>query len=262
MPYDFASLLFAGPCNARCPFCIGKQVDPHLNTANLDTYPPRGLERWMGLIWEHNIRQVTISGTTTDPQLYRHEERLLAHLRQHLPGHTQFALHTNGRLALRKMAVFNQYDRASLSIPSFEAQTYRRMMGVSGPPDIENILQNTIIKIKISCVISDENRSQTSQFLAHCARLGIRRVALRKLYGEARPWAALLPLEDLGLAQSGAYRSNPVYDYRGMEVTLWDFEQTESCAINLFSDGSISMNYLLKPKASVEQHPDTVPRSL
>jgi hypothetical protein len=26
MTYDFANLLFSGPCNARCPFCIGQQV--------------------------------------------------------------------------------------------------------------------------------------------------------------------------------------------------------------------------------------------
>ena len=245
MAYDFASLLFAGPCNARCPFCIGKLVDPRLNVDNLGIYPPRGLERWMALIWEHNIRQVTFSGTTTDPQLYRHEARLLAYLRQHLPGQTQFSLHTNGRLALRKMAVFNQYDRASLSIPSFEASTYRRMMGVSGPPDIENILRLTDIKIKISCITGDENSPQIGQFLEHCAGLGIRRVALRKPYGEVRPWTALLPLDKLGLVLRSEYRSNPVYDYRGMEVTLWDFEQTATKAINLFSNGTISTDYRL-----------------
>jgi hypothetical protein len=43
----------------------------------------------------------------------------------------------------------------------------------------------------------------------------------------------------------GAYRGNPVYHYQGMEVTLWDFEDTESTSINLFSNGVISHLYLL-----------------
>ena len=37
--YDFANLLFSGgedhPCNARCWFCIGKQIGPRLEQNNL-----------------------------------------------------------------------------------------------------------------------------------------------------------------------------------------------------------------------------------
>jgi hypothetical protein len=34
--YDFANVLFAEPCNLRCPTCIGRQVDPALNRDNWD----------------------------------------------------------------------------------------------------------------------------------------------------------------------------------------------------------------------------------
>ena len=43
--FDFANILFSGRCNARCPFCIGRQVDPRLNEDNLDEFPPRELDR-------------------------------------------------------------------------------------------------------------------------------------------------------------------------------------------------------------------------
>jgi hypothetical protein len=43
----------------------------------------------------------------------------------------------------------------------------------------------------------------------------------------------------------GSYRDNPVYDYRGMEVTYWNFERTSSTSLNLFADGTISEEYLL-----------------
>ena len=128
--YDFANLLFAGPCNARCYFCIGNEINPALKSNNLDIFPPHNLEAFIKLIWQHQIRQVVFTGTDTDPQLYRHEARLLVHLRKRLPAKTQFSLHTNGRLALRKIETFNQYDRITLSLPSFQPVTQRILLQV------------------------------------------------------------------------------------------------------------------------------------
>ena len=138
---DFANILFSGRCNARCPFCIGRQLDPRLNVDNLDQYPPRNLSRFLEMIRQQNVRQVVLTGTNTDPQLYRYEESLLAFLRGALPAETRFSLHTNGRLALRKIRVFNAYDRVSLSIPSFDPEIYRQVMGVSGVPAVAEILR-------------------------------------------------------------------------------------------------------------------------
>jgi len=246
--YDFANLLFSGggsrPCNAHCPYCIGRQIDPRLNAANLGLFPPRNLDRFVELIRACAIRQVVFSGTNTDPQLYCHEQRLIGHLRGVLPG-AQFSLHTNGRLALHKLGIFNLYDRVTLSLPSFDSATYRRMMGVPGVPDLAQILRQARVPVKISCVVTDDNAAGTGRFLEVCRSLGVRRVVLRKLYGERRPWRSLLPRNGLSLARRGAFRGNRVYDFDGMEVTLWDFERTQATSINLFSTGVISTSYLL-----------------
>lgn len=242
--YDFANILFSGRCNARCPFCIGRQVDPRLNEDTLGRFPPRNLDRLVEMIWQHQIRQVILTGTNTDPQLYQHEERLLRLLREQIPPGTQLVLHTNGRLALHKMGIFNQYDRASVSFPSFNLDTYRRMMGVSNPPDLREILRQASIPVKISCVVCDANAGEITSFLGICRRLGIQRLVLRKLYGEQRTWEELLPGE-LRLKRVQEYRGNPVFSDQGMEVTFWAFEQTESTSINLFSNGLISGQYLL-----------------
>jgi hypothetical protein len=53
-----------------------------------------------------------------------------------------------------------------------------------------------------------------------------------------------LPLA-VGLSLRGSYSGNPIYDYRGMEVTYWNFDQCDCRSINLFSDGTISADYLL-----------------
>ena len=238
--FDFANILFAGPCNARCPYCIGRQIDPRLSVNNLNEFPPRNLDRFIEMISEYDIRQVVFTGTTTDPQLYRHEARLLDWLRSRLPPATQYSLHTNGRLALKKLDTFNLYDRVCLSFPTFNPVTYEQLMGVRGVPDLATILDRAHVPIKVSCLINEDNFAEIPEFVVHCQRLGLKRVVLRHLYGERGEW----PIID-GLTPCGGYRGNLVYDYHGLEVTLWDFDQSESTSINLFSTGVISETYLL-----------------
>lgn len=239
LSYDFANILLSGPCNLRCPYCIGRQVDPRFNRDTLDRFPPRNLDRFIALLRRHNVRQVVLTGTNTDPQLYRHEARLVAWLRERLPG-AQLSLHTNGQLALRKMAVFNLYDRVSLSFPSFDPDTYERMTGVRRVPDLERILREARVPVKVSCVVNEHNVGALSDFLVRCRALGVRRVVLRQLYGDTRAWD-ILP----GRSPISAYRNNPVYEVDGLEVTYWRFEDTTSTSLNLFSDGTISAEYLL-----------------
>ncbi len=263
--YDFANILFAGPCNLRCPYCIGQQVNPALNRNNLNEFPLRNLDKFVELIRQHGVMEVVFTGTTTDPQLYRHEARLLAWLRENLPPsggerggvsdssanlstlepqqgreQTRYSLHTNGQLALRKMEVFNQYDRVCISFPSFNPDTYQRMMGSPRMPDLAEIVRQASVPVKVSCVINEQNVHEVADFLDRCGRLGLKRVVLRQLYGDSRRWP-ILP----HLAPVAFYRGNPVYDYHGLEVTYWRFDQTSSTSLNLFSDGTISVHYLL-----------------
>jgi hypothetical protein len=238
--YDFANLLFAGPSNRACPFCIGKLVPEQVNIPNLDVYPPRGIEKFIEFVNHELIKQIVFTGTTTDPQLYRYEARLLAMLRERLHGAARFSVHTNGALGLRKMEVFNQYDRACISFPSFRSETYRKMMGSPRVPDLEAIVTAARIPVKVSCVLNEHNVEEMDSFLAECRRIGVRRLVLRKLYGETRQWDILR-----GLPVERWFRGNPVFDYHGMEVTSWDFDATECRSINLFADGTLGTSYLL-----------------
>jgi molybdenum cofactor biosynthesis enzyme MoaA len=237
--YDFANILFAGPCNLRCPYCIGQQVDPTLNRNNLHEFPPRNLDTFTELLRQHRMRQIVLTGTTTDPQLYRHEARLIAWLRERLPK-VQLSLHTNGQRALTKIDVLNRYDRVSLSLPSFDPDTYEKMTGSRRVPALAAILQASLIPVKVSCVVNEHNADQLDAFLARCRELGVRRVVLRRLYGDHSHWR-VLP----GPTPIRTYRNNPVYDYDGIEVTMWRFDATTSTSLNLFSDGTISDKYLL-----------------
>jgi hypothetical protein len=204
------------------------------------------LGQFVTLIRRHSVSEVVFSGTTTDPQLYRHEARLLIWLRDRLPPaavkdqKVRYSLHTNGQLAMRKIEIFNQYDRACISFPSFKSDTYHKMMGSARVPDLAEIVRQAAIPLKISCVINEHNVAEIPEFLDRCGALGLKRLVLRQLYGDPRTWPILsrLPLKS-------SYRNNPVYDYHGLEVTYWRFDQTDSTSLNLFSDGTISAAYHL-----------------
>jgi MoaA/NifB/PqqE/SkfB family radical SAM enzyme len=237
--FDFANILFAGPCNARCPFCIGKQIDSRLSVNNLNEFPPRNIEGFVAQVLAHDIKQIVFTGTTTDPQLYKHEAELLTYLRERLPAR-QFSVHTNGQLALKKIETLNLYDRVCLSLPTFNAQTYYAMMGLKRVPDLGELMKQVKIPVKVSCVINEHNINEIPEFLERCWRLGIRRLVFRQLYQDARQWNVTR-----GLNVKGEYRGNTVYDYKGMEVTYWDFDSAENTSINLFSSGYIGTSYLL-----------------
>jgi len=237
---DFANILFAGPCNRFCPFCIGRQLPARLNVGNLNLFPLRNLDTFIGEVNRLGIAQIVFTGTVTDPQLYRHEVRLLDLLRRRVETGAQYSLHTNGVLALKKLGVFNLYDKACLSVPSFIPATYEKMMGARRVPDVEAILAGARIPVKVSCVINEHNVHEIESFLARCQRIGVSRLVLRQLYGDTRDWAILK-----GVPAKRYYRNNPIYDIGGMEVMYWNFDHATSTSINLFADGTLGTAYRL-----------------
>lgn len=237
--WDFANILFAGACNRFCPFCIGNDVARDLNQDNLGIFPPRNWETFVSEVRRLEISEIIFTGTTTDPHLYRHEAELIARVRRDLPG-AQVSIHTNGVLTLKKIREFNSYDRATISLPSFDPEIYRRVMGVGAVPDLARILKASEIPVKISAVITEHNVDDLDSFIAQLAEMGIRRMALRQLAGDSRRWSVL---DDT--APRAFYRGNPVFDWHGLEVTYWNFDTTQSRSVNLFSDGTIGDTYLL-----------------
>lgn len=238
--FDFANILFAGPCNRACPWCIGQRLPGRVNADNLHVYPPLGIDAFIDAVNRHRVSRVVLTGTVSDPQLYAHESRLLALLRQRLHPAARMSVHTNGVLALRKMEVFNQYDRACISFPSFVPETYETLMGSRRVPDLAAILSASRIPVKVSCVVNEHNAGEVRAFVSECRRIGVRRLVFRRLYGDARRFDIL---RDLPVVRT--FKGNPVMDFQGMEVTRWDFDSSECRSLNLFADGTLGMSYRL-----------------
>ena len=98
-PFEFGNILFSGPCNQKCPFCIGHQLlktPTNLRQENLEN-----LDEFISIIKQSKTSKIILTGTRTDPQLYKYEEKLLNRLRHDL-SNIHISLHTNGLLAIPK----------------------------------------------------------------------------------------------------------------------------------------------------------------
>jgi MoaA/NifB/PqqE/SkfB family radical SAM enzyme len=240
--YDFANILFSGRCNLRCPHCIGHNQTLRGMPENLSQFPLNGLDRFISALCRYGITQISLTGTNTDPQLYAYEPKLIDYLRQRIAG-VKISLHTNGMLVLRKIKIFNLYDRATISFPSFNPITYLKMTGSPYVIDLAKILNASQIPVKISTLITDDNIHEIPAMIDTCRELGISRMVLRKRYGEIRPWNVFPSLQPVRY-----FAGNPVYEVDGLEVTVWDFATSQVRCLNLFSDGSISEEYQLLRK--------------
>jgi molybdenum cofactor biosynthesis enzyme MoaA len=245
---DFANLLLGGRCNLRCPACIGQRLPAEERRSTLDSFPPPGLDRFLEELRAHGVRELSLSGTSTDPLLYRHHGALLGRLRAELPG-VRLSLHTNGVLALAELPLVRRYDRATVSIPSFDPRPYRRLTGSSRrPPDLARLVAAAGIPIKLSVLCVEENLPELPAIARRCQAIGIRRLVLRRPYGERAPgWEArirgVLGIETLTCR--GVHGGNLVYDRGGLELTLWDFGRATLGCLSLLPSGAITSEYLL-----------------
>jgi molybdenum cofactor biosynthesis enzyme MoaA len=242
--FHFANILFSGRCNLHCPYCIGQNAMLRQLPDNLRIFPPKGLDRFVDLLVAHAVTQISLTGTNTDPQLYAYEAELIVYLRNRIPN-VELSLHTNGQLALKKIDSFNLYDKATISLPSFEPATYQALTGSSRMIDLAAIVRVARIPLKISTILTSQNIDQIPDIVERCCQLQIPRLVLRKQYSDARQWPLFpnhTPVRYFG--------NNPVYDIDGLEVTVWDFAASTVQCLNLFSHGTINSEYQVAAQQS------------
>jgi len=230
--YDYASILFSGKCNARCPTCIGNYPEYLGTPQNLGVQELKGLEAFLKKVSDEDVRYISLSGVNADPQQYQFELELIDRLRKEAPQAT-LSLHTNGRLALEKSREFNLYDRATLSFPSFNDETYRKVMGVKSI-DIQEVLRRARIPIKFSMLLTEHNQGEIEDYVKQIKELGINRMAIRKLVGREDEFKVFN-----GMNPKKQIFGNPVYEINGVELTVWDYTKSTVNGLYLFPDGSL-----------------------
>lgn len=181
----FGNIHLSGPCNRACYFCIGQHMMALDQFNNLNTWPLVGLNEFVEACAARGVGEVNLTGSNTDPLLYRHHKQLTAHLRSEFPN-VALGIRTNGVRACESTRQWALYDKHSVSITSFNPETYAATMGVGMPPDIRAIRALTPERpLKVNIVLCREiGLADLAATLTRCADAGVNAVNLREPYGQ------------------------------------------------------------------------------
>jgi len=150
----------------------------------------------------------------------------------------------------KKKYIRKQYCLTAIyiSLNSFEHATFFKIHGTREMPDLVTLTKEAKMPIKLSCILTPHNKHETVDYIRQARELGIKRIAFRHIFNDPERWPLFPPSLSPSTPPPSPTRyhvGNPVYDLDGVEVTHWIFEKVEGNSLNLFSDGTLSEEYLL-----------------
>lgn len=252
--HKFGNIHFSGPCNRRCYFCIGQHMmdlDPldNLETRLVGTF---ALERFLHMCQENGVKEINLTGSNTDPLLYKYLEELVTHIKGWNGGIFKVGIRTNGVAwavvtADTKLLV----DKWSFSITSVYKSTYQNTMGCGSPPDLMLIMKELgeHADVKINMVLTPETANLNEIYLmaVYATMCGIKRINLREPYGQPHIGDPLAE-ENVHFERQSDRYGMPVYMARhfgAVEIMYWDVHYVEVDSINLYANGRISTDYAI-----------------
>ena len=238
----FGNIHLSGPCNRSCYFCIGQHM-MDLDSFNvLDKHPLLGLDEFIETCHQHNVVEINLTGTNTDPLLYKHTEKLKNYLLDKIPN-LSFGIRTNGAVAIQQHKTLKLFNKGSISICSFDPSIYSAMMGSGEPPNLDKLISLTSSwdKLKINIILGPENANDDLfNSLEKISDLNIQRVNIREPYGQPHVGDILCRY---GYSPIKHVFGMPVYRFKNTEVTYWDVHYVEVQSINLYAQGRVSVTY-------------------
>lgn len=243
----FGNIHLSGPCNRSCYFCIGQHMMGLDKFNNLGQWPLAGLEEFVAKCQEHKINEVNLTGTNTDPMLYRHLQKLKIYLKERIPN-LVFGIRTNGVAVLARLDDWKLFDKGSITFPSFDPAVYEKMMGSREVPNLPKIVKLTPWPLKINIVLSPydigDDGAKLTATLAGLYGLGIKKVNLREPYGQPHVGD---PMGMMGHKPTRTHLGMPVYEFgistAPMRVCYWDVHYCEVESVNLYASGRVSVTY-------------------
>lgn len=244
----FGNIHLSGLCNRSCYFCVGQHMMGLDAYNNLDKWPLKNIDEFIEKCKALGIREINLTGTNTDPMLYKHLPALKAYLKEQIPN-LIFGVRTNGVAVLSHPEEWKLFDKGSVTFPSFDPTIYEKMMGSPHVPDLLKIVQATPWPLKVNIVLSPydigENEQDLINTLYGLQGLGIKKVNLREPYGQPHVGD---PLAKHGLKSVGAHLGMPIYEFRcikaaPMLVCYWDVHYCEVESVNLYASGRVSVTY-------------------
>ena len=232
----FGNIHLSGPCNRRCYFCIGQHMMALDAINNLDQWPLKNIDYFIDQCIKHNINEINVTGSNTDPLLYQHLDKLHSYL-SHKINNLVFGIRTNG-ISFQPHH-WQLIDKLSISITSLDNDLYLKTMGCGQPPNIEFII-NQHKPLKINTVLCPEtvNSGDVFNTIYQLADLGIQTINLREPYGQPHIGNPLSSWICDYLTHG-----MPTYIVQDCHVTYWDVHYVEVESVNLYSNGKVSSTY-------------------
>lgn len=239
----FGNIHLSGPCNRSCYFCIGQHMMALDPINNLRTWPLKNLHSFIYTCLHHNITEVNVTGTNTDPLLYERLAELKIELCRFIPN-LVFGIRTNGVLSKQRQHILKIFDKGSLTICSFNKAIYKKMMGSGQPPNLQEIMPfyRHFTDLKLNIVLGDENMltKDILKTIKVAQQHGIKKINLREPYGQSHIGD---PLKKWGYKPSYKHLGMPVYLFENTKVCYWDVHYVEVESVNLYANGVVSETY-------------------
>ncbi len=255
----FANIHLSGPCNRACYFCIGQHMMALDRYNNLDVWPLKGLEEFTEHLIEKKISEVNLTGSNTDPLLYKHIISLKWYLLQKV-SNLRFGIRTNGERFHHPdgRSDLHNFDKIAISLTSLDKRIYKSTMGIGEPPNIREILETYPNKdIKINIVLCPEilkgsmfSETDLCQTIRTLNQMGVTRINLREPYGQphiGNPFFVKPSGPNVRLCSpGGSHLGMPIYWWVGnseTEIWYWDVHYVEVESVNLYANGVVSLTY-------------------
>lgn len=253
----YGEILFVGPCNLKCFYCLGHEMHKSVYESNLMRLhfsEWKNFKSWLEELREHNAPVVYLSSTNSEPLLYPY----MAELIRYLQGWGfKVGIRTNGSL---DTTVCNLCDEEiSLSLQSFNPDTFKKITGVPLTFDfLANLRKIKSSNVRVSIVVNRYNKDEIFDMLDELTKFKLAYVQLRQRY--LYYWEDTSIEEDQDAINEiggklyenykilGRYKKETLdYDYKGMKVSLWwtVFSKKAIMSSNYWTNGKITHNNLL-----------------
>lgn len=254
----FANINLLGTCNAKCFFCLGKDISEHLDKHNqLRTifYDWKNFEKFLRTCEDNNIKKLYITGQNTDALLYWYLDELVDYLQEDR-GFT-VGLRTNGFLAKKHLDTINKCKNScGYSVHTLSDWKQQEIMGTRFIPDWPYLLENTE-RPRVAIVVNRHNVNEFFDILwflhefPHIRYVQARRISTDTRYDQLK--------EDIEVYEQlfkkvqvhpnakylGDFYCAQQYDIFGLEVNFWRTVETSVNSFNYFTDGTISKEYFV-----------------
>jgi len=147
---------------------------------------------------------------------------------------------------LQRLGDWLLFDKASISITSFNKEIYAQTMGQGTPPDLNRIYElSDGMDIKVNIVLCPElfQNGDLWNTINTCISCGIRRINLREPYGQPNLSSITIKFMDALFHRIPDLFGMPRWKYFQTEIIYWDVHYVEVESINLYSNGIISDTY-------------------